>query len=61
MSEHDDQQDHHDGEEIHDRDQLDVDIAATSKKCSKNCRTICENLFILMFEFTGTFMIACVF
>jgi glycerol uptake facilitator-like aquaporin len=37
-----------------------IDIKATGDNCSKSCKTICTNLFILMFEFAGTFMLACV-
>ena len=59
MSNHED--DH--TEVVHDNDppvvQFNTDKVKT--KCSKNCRTICENLFILMFEFTGTFMLACIY
>ena len=37
-----------------------ITIKVSAPRCSKNCRTCCENFFILMFEFTGTFMLSAI-
>lgn len=60
MGSHDSDRAHSDDDKREEHHDAEIHIKISAPRCGKQCRTCCENLFILMFEFTGTFMLTCI-